>query len=228
MTTFSIRTLAMGALIAVTVAGTAFAQSASPILNSLEVRQLIASGEPADNAKLSAHFAALAERSAAEAKRHASMAQAYIGNPNRNTGIGMRLHCTRLAELNTETAATLRALAEHHQKLAAGVASTPPSGASRFQGGAGAPEPTDKDLAAMAAKAVTPADHKALAEYFTTLAARYTATANEHVTIAAAYRGTKIAQAADHCDRLIATSRESAKEAIAAADMHRQLANLGR
>jgi hypothetical protein len=41
-------------------AGNALSQTASPILNTLEVQKLVASGEPADNAKLSAHFAALA------------------------------------------------------------------------------------------------------------------------------------------------------------------------
>ena len=65
----------------------------------------------------------------------------------------------------------------------------------------------------MAAKAGTPADHRALEEYFLTLAKRYTAEANEHVAMAQAYRGTRIAQAAVHCDRLVGLSRDAAKEA---------------
>ena len=52
-----------------------------------------------------------------------------------------------------------------------------------------------KQLNAMAAKAGTPDDHHALEEYFVTLAKRETAEANEHVALAQAYRGTRIAQA---------------------------------
>ena len=59
----------------------------------------------------------------------------------------------------------------------------------------------------MAAKASTPADHHALEEYFLTLAKRYTADANEHAATANTYRGTKIAQAAVHCDRLVTLSQ---------------------
>jgi hypothetical protein len=228
MTTFSIRTLALGTLAVAAFAGSALAQTGSPILNTLEVRRLVASAAPGDNAMLSAHFGALADRYTAEAARHTAMAQSYVGNSNRNTGGGMSVHCKRLAELNADSAKTLRELAAYHMKLAAGIESTPPRGAAKFQGGAGAPEPTEKELAAMAAKAVTPADHRGLEEYFTTLAARYTGTANEHVALAQAYRGTKIAQAAAYCDRLIATSRESAQEATAAAAMHKQLANVAR
>ena len=53
----------------------------------------------------------------------------------------------------------------------------------------------------MAAKASTPAEHRALEEYFLTLAKRYTADATEHAAMANAYRGTRIAQAAVHCDK---------------------------
>ena len=117
----------------------------------------IARNAPADNAKLSAHFAALADRYAAEARRHTVMAQSAVGNPNRSTGGGMSMHCKRLAELNTQSAATLRELAVHHKALAAGAASTPPEGGAQYQGGAGASTPTESDLKALAAKAATPA-----------------------------------------------------------------------
>ena len=80
----------------------------------------------------------------------------------------------------------------------------------------------------MAAKASTPADHRALEEYFLTAAKRYTADANEHATMAAAYRGTKIASAAVHCDRLVTLSRDAAKEANAAAARHKELAGIAR
>ena len=210
-------------------AGTATAQDkANSMLNTLEVRQLVARAEPADNARLSAHFSALADRYTAEARRHLSMSQSFVGNPSRNLGTGMSVHCKRLAELNTESATTVRELAAYHEKLAAGAPATPPRDGARFQGGAGASEPTEKELNALAAKAGTPAEHHALEEYFLTLAKRYTTAADEHVTLAATFRGTKIAQASAIHDHLARLARDSAKEATAAAEMHKQLANVAR
>jgi hypothetical protein len=60
---------------------------------------------------LSAHFSALAERYVAEAARHTSMSRSFVGNPSRNLGTGLSVHCTRLADLNTQSATTLRDLA---------------------------------------------------------------------------------------------------------------------
>ena len=228
MTTFQFRRLAVGTLGILLLAGAAAAQATSPILNTLEVQKLVASGEPGDHTTLSAHFTALADRYAAEARRHESMARSFVGNPNRNTGSGMSIHCRRLAELNKESAAMLRELAAHHQKLAAGTASTPPRAGARFQAGAGAAEPTEQELNALAANATTPADHRALSEYFQAAARRYTADANTHAAVAASYRGTKIAQAATHCDRIVSVSRDAAAEATAAAEMHARLATITR
>ena len=224
----SIRSIAVGTLTFVALGGAAAAQTlSSPILNTLEVRKLVSSTEPADNARLSAHFAALADRYAADARRHNAMAQAFIAAPTRRTPSNTAAdHCKRLAALNTKSADTLRELSAHHNKLVAGSPSTPPKGSERFQGGAGAPEPSDAELSALATKANTPADHRALQEYFLSAAKRYTADANEHIVMAAAYRGTRIAQAAVHCDRLVDLSRDEAKEATAAAEMHGQLARL--
>ena len=210
-------------------AGTVTAQDKpNSLLNTLEVRQLVARAEPADNARLSAHFSALADRYTAEARRHLSMSQSFVGNPSRNLGTGMSVHCKRLAELNTESATTVRELAAYHEKLAAGAPATPPRDGARFQGGAGASEPTEKELTALAAKAGTPAEHHALEEYFLTLAKRYATAADEHVTLAATFRGTKIAQASAIHDHLARLARDSAKEATAAAEMHKQLANVAR
>jgi hypothetical protein len=228
MTRFTLRTLAIGTLAILMFAGHAASQTASPILNTLEVQKLVASDTPSDNAALSAHFAALADRSAAEASRHTAIAQASGGNPNRNVGAGMAMHCKRLAELETQSAATLRELAAHHEARAAGAVSTPPAAAARFHSGEGAAEPTDAELKTLAAQAATPADHRALQEYFLTLEKRYTSDAKSHGAIALSYRGTRIAQAADHCERIVANARASAKEASAAAELHAQLANLAR
>jgi hypothetical protein len=84
----------------------------------------------------------------------------------------------------------------------------------------------------MAAKASTPADHRALEEYFLTLAKRYTGEAADHKAMASAYRGLPrspgwAAGAAAHCDRLATLSGESANEAAGAAAMHKQLAGVG-
>jgi len=221
--------LAIAAAALLTLAGHVAAQDKpTAVLNSLEVRQLVARADPADDVRLAAHFSALANRYTAEAKRHISMAQSFIGNPSRNLGTGMSAHCKRLADLNTQSATTVRELAAYHQKLASGAPATPPSDGARFQAGAGAPEPTEKELNALAAKASTPTQHRALEEYFQTLAKRYTNEANEHVTLAQTYRGTRIAQAAVHHDRLAGLARDAAKEATAAAEMHSGLAGVAR
>lgn len=229
MRTTYIRSLALSAAVLLSVSGTAASEEKSiGLLNTLEVKQLVTRGEPGDNARLSAHFSALANQFTAEAKRHTSMSQSFAGNPSRSLGTGMSTHCKQLADLNTQSVSTARELSAYHGKLADGTPATMPRDAAGFHEGAGAPEPTEKELNALAAKARTPAEHKALEEYFVTLAKRYTKEANEHVALAQSYRGTKIAQAAVHHDRLAALARDSAKESTAAAEMHKQLADVAR
>ena len=229
MRTLSIRIAAGAALVLATLVSSANAQATSPILNALEVQKLVASTDPADNARLSAHFAALAERYTREATRHDAMAQAFIASPTRRTPTNTAAdHCKRLAGLNTQAANSLRELAAYHEKRAAGAVAAVPKGAARFQAGAGAPEPSDDELTALAGRASTPADHHALEEYFQTAAKHYREAVNEHSSMAQAYRGTRIAQAAVHCDRLVSLSRDEAKEATEAAAMHKQLAGAAR
>ena len=229
MRTLHLRSLAGAAAALLILAGIATAQDTpNALLNTLEVQQLVARAEPADNALLAAHFSALAERFSAEARRHTAMSQSFAGNPNRNVGTGMGLHCKRLADLNTQEATTLRELATYHADLVGGKDVTPPAGSARYQSGAGAPAPTDKELADLAAKANTPADHHGLEEYFQTLAGRYDADAKAHVSFAAGLRGTRIEHTAALHDRLASLSRDAAKEARAAADMHKQLATIAR
>ena len=220
----------VSALALFTFVGGASAQTtSSAVLNSLEVQKLIKRAEPADHARLEVHFAVLAEQYAADAKRHSAMAQAFIASPIRRTAANSAAdHCKRLEQLNLQSAATVRELAAYHEGLAAGKVSAVPRGAARFEGGAGATAPTAEELGALAAKATTPADHRGLEEYFLTSAKRYTADGKEHVAMAGAYRGTRLAGAAVHCDRLIELSRDSAKEATAAAAMHKQLAGVTR
>jgi hypothetical protein len=234
MRTVDFRSLSIAAVAVLMFAGTVAAQEKpSGLLNTLEVQQLVRRGEPSDSARLAAHFTALAERYVAEAKRHTSMAQSFVGNPSRTLGTSLSVHCKQLADLNTRSATELRELATYHQKLASGATASKPAGGARFEGGAGASAPTDQEFTAMAAKASTAAEHRALEEYFLTLAKRYTTEAADHKAMASTYRGLPRSPgwavgAAAHCDRLVILSGEAANEAAGAAAMHKQVAGVGR
>jgi hypothetical protein len=134
------RSLSIAAVAVLTFAGNVAAQEQpSALLNSLEGQQLVKRAEPGANARLAAHVTALADRYAAEATRHTSMARSFLGNPSRNHGTRMSAHCKQLADLNPKSATELRELAPYHPKLASGVTATPPAAGARFEGGAGAP-----------------------------------------------------------------------------------------
>ena len=207
------------------------AQTSSGVLNSLEVKRLVTDGSPAANAALAKHFAALADKYAAEAKAHGVMASAYSGNPNHSLGASMGLHCRKLAELATDSAKTAREMVTYHTDLAAGAAPEAPKGAAAFDAGKGAPAPTAEEVKRLAAAAHTPSDHRALEEYFLTLAKQKTAEASAHATMANSYRVSAQRRgwefAAMHCDSLAKQARDAAKEATASAELHRQLANVG-
>ena len=213
------------------MAGPLAAQTGSGILNSLEVKRLVTEGTPAANATLAKHFAALADRYAAEATAHTTMANAYTGNPNHSLAGSMGVHCKKLAELATDSAKTAREMVTYHTNLAAVAAPEAPKGAAAFDAGKGAPAPTPEEVKRLATAAHTPSDHRALEEYFLTLAKQKTAEANEHATMAQTFRvsGSRSnAQfAAMHCDSLAKLARDAAKEATASAELHRQLANVG-
>jgi hypothetical protein len=218
--------LALPALALLIFAGTAAAQVKSPaILSALEVRQLVTSASPADNQRLSAHFTALAAQYSTEAKRHTSMAQGFVGNPNHSLASGMSPHCERLAGLNTQSATAASELAAYHQKLAAGAPATAPASGGGLEAGAGARGPTDQDLNTLTARASTPADHADLESYFLSLEKRYAADAKAHASMAQLYRSnTRLAGAGVHCDRLAQLSQKAANEAAGAAAMHKKLA----
>lgn len=226
MKTFT-ATVFLAALAFGAVASVAAQQPASSdLLTASQVRQLIASAQPADHARLRAHFDALAAKYTADAAQHTAMARAAGGNPNRRAGGDPSGHHNRLAALAKESAGITRELATHHGQLAAGVASTAPRGSTRFEQGAGAPAaPSEKQLLDLAAKARTPAEHGELAEYYQTLAKQYSTDAADHSAMAAAYRGTRSGTPmASHCDRLVQIARDEAKEATALAADHRQMA----
>ena len=223
--------LLIAATAVLAVAGPLSAQTSSGVLNSLEVKRLVTEGTPAANATLARHFAALADKYGAEAAAHTAMASAYSGNPNHSIAGSMGVHCKKLAELATDSAKTAREMVTYHTDLAAGAKPEPPKGASAFDTGKGASAPTPDDVKRLAAAAHSPSDHRALEEYFLTLAKQKTAAANEHATMANTFRvsgqrrGSEFA--AMHCDSLAKLARDAAKEATASAELHRQLANVG-
>ena len=224
------RSLVVVALATLTPASNLSAQNTpSALLNEAEVRQLIVRGEPADHARLSTHFTAMAQRYTTDATRHEAMGQAFSGNTKlAHMAASQREHCRQLSARNLESAATLRELAAHHSKLAAGTASDPPKGSERFESSPDARVETDAELARLAATAETAADHRALDGYFTVLAARYDREANESAAYAKTWRGmTRNPSApgvAATWDRLARQQREAATEARAAAAMHKEQA----
>jgi hypothetical protein len=200
----------------------------SGLLNTLDVRTLVARSDPLDHDRLFAHFRVLWDRDLTEAERHESMACSVLGNPNRSFDAGPSEHCRQLANLNRRSAKTLRELALYHKQLAEGIPATLPPGAARYEGGAGAPEPTDQELAALAAQARTRTDHLTLEEYLRAVAARHTRTANAHMMHALTYRGGRFAHAAVHHEHVASVAREAARRATTAAERQRQYAALGR
>ena len=221
------KTIALSLATLAALAGIASAQTeSSAVLNTLEVRQLVVSAEPADHIRLSMHFSAVSTEYSAEAARHREMSCALAANPNRWSP-GMASYCTRLADWYAHAAAVVLELAAHHFSLADGFSSFVPLEAAPFENGLGAREPTAIDVKIFEARARTRADHLALEEYFLEAARKHTAVAEDHVAMGNAYRGSRIAQTATHCDRMIEEAREAAWTARAAATKHRGLATIG-
>ena len=194
------------------------AQAQSKPLTAAEVNRLIATGGPTDHARLSAHFTALAERQAADVKIHTAMQQAYA-NSGKPSGLGMVNHCKAMVGRAQESAGSLKELAAYHSKLAGGATAS-----SGYVLEPATGRPSDAELTRLAATAETAADHRALQNYFTSVATRDEREAADHAAYAKTWRGlTKVAayqtQAAAH-DRTAEQLREAAKEARAAAAMH--------
>ena len=200
--------------------------ASSDLLTASQVRQLIASAQPADHARLRAHFEVLSDQYAADADRHTALAGAAGGNPNRTSGAAARAHHTELARLAKESAGITQELATHHGQLAAGAPSTAPRDSVGFEKGVGAPAvPSERQLLELAAKARTPAEHGELVEYYNSLVKQYSTAATEHSAMAAVYLGTKSGTSmAPHCDRLARIARQEVKEATALAAEHKRLA----
>jgi hypothetical protein len=225
MRNITIRTVVAACALSLLAGGAALAQDQpSPVLNALELRQLVDRAEPADHARLSAHFGALAERYATDAKQHDRMAQASSGQAAKSSNAGLVAHCRSLAKFNRELENAARALVTFHTARAAGASVAAPTKTRGLESGTGASKPKDDELAEFAAKAAQTNDHRALSDYFTTLAARYSADADRHQAMSASYgTNSRLAGMVPHCDRLAKAARGAAKEAQVAASMHKQL-----
>ena len=224
MRTLYLRSLPLVVFAALTVTPNLTAQSkpAAPLTAS-EVSQLISRGDPADHARLSAHFNALAERQAADVKMHTGMQLAYA-NSGKPSGISMVNHCKAMVGRGQEAAGSLRELSAYHSKLAGGA--TIQGGFAVLAPSSG--RPSDAELTRLAATADTAADHRSLETYFTSVATRDEREAADHAAYAKTWRGlTKVSgastQAAAH-NRVAEQLREAAKEARAAASMHKDQA----
>jgi len=233
MTVIRSCSIAVGVFAVAAFATQAAAQATqSGILTNLEVRQLITRGEPADHARLRGHFTALADQYEADAKQHNAMARAFLLNPGRRVAANRSSdHCKRLEDLATQSAATVRELAAHHGRMAAGIPSTAPDNGARFEAGEGARVAWahEKEIHDLAANARTAADHRAIEEYFDSVEKQYSKAVTEHVAMAQAYRAAPNRRGGDpaaHCDRLVKLSRDAAKEAGAVAAEHKQLAQI--
>ena len=223
MTPFSVSTFAIVATFAAGLTSALNAQdkSAAP-LSTVEIQQLISRGQPADHAQLSAHFTALADEQAADAKRHTAMQQAYAGS-NKAGAVSMSAHCKQLASRSQTSAASLRELAAYHSKLAAGAKAEAPSPAATT-----GRTPTDAELVRLAGSAESAADHRALESYFASIANRYDREAADHAAYAKTWQGlNRVPASADQAtlhDKEAAARREAAAEARTAASMHRDMA----
>ena len=226
MRTNSVRSVVAACAFSVVAGGAARAQSQpSLVLNALELRQLVERAEPADHARLSAHFGALAERYATDARQHERMAQASHGQAGKSSNVGVAAHCRTLAAYDRELEEGARALATFHTGRAAGASVATPAHTHGLESGLGASKANDQELADFSAKAAATKDHRALADYFNTLAERYSADADGHQAMAAWYGSpnSRLAGMVPHCDRLARTARAAATEAHAAAAMQTQL-----
>jgi hypothetical protein len=201
----------------------------SDVLNTVELRQLVERAAPADHVRLRAHFEALAERYRREAIQHERMAQASAGQPAKSSNVGLVAHCRSLAKADRELEKGAQALAAFHGGRAAGASVPPPANTRGLESGVGATKPSAAELDEFAEKAAKANDHRALADYFATLAGRYTADADAHTGMATLYgSNSRLAGMAPHCERLAKTARGAATEASTAAAMHKELLGAAR
>ena len=220
--------IALAAVMFAAVTTGASAQDRSALLTSIDVKRLVANDRPADHARLSDHFVALADKYTNDARRDRQIARIMTGNPNHPPAVPPGVRWTRLADSAEATAVTLRELSAHHDRLAAGRRSDAPPNSARFEAGYGAPAPTEAYVQELASNARTRADHLSLADHFTAVAETQTNNARKQAAAAQASRGavsrTGSGTPASHYDLMAERYRDKANEARAEAAKHRQLA----
>ena len=219
--------LAGAALLALTTA--AAAQDRSSLLTIIQVKELVASNRPADHARLRDHFAALADKYTTDARRYRATASTMSGNPNHPPAVPPGARWTTAAQQAEKSASLARELSAHNERLAAGRESQAPADAGRFEAGEGALAPTAAQLDEFSANARTPAQHRSLAEYFTTVSDQQTAAAKRYTSLAQTYRAQVRKGGGDPAldfDRLAEQARDSASHARAEATKHAQLAQV--
>jgi hypothetical protein len=215
----------------IAIVGTAAAQTPSGVLNTLDVQRVVAVDTPAGHAALGRHFVALAHRYAGDAAHFTALSAAPPGNPNHALTVAPDPRRVRQADAAALLARSARAMASYHQMLSMGWTPSAPVDRALFDGGFGAAIPTTTEVERAVASARTTVDHRTLVEYFLTVEARETASANDHAMQARMFRvsgprgGAEFA--AMHCDGLAKLSRSAAARASAAALLHRQLASIG-
>lgn len=227
MRTIYIR-IALAALMFAALTSGSSAQDRTALLPSIEVRRLAANDRPADHARLRDHFAALADKSTNDARRDRQIARIMIGNPNHPPAVSPGVRWLKLADAADASAATLRELSAHHDRIAAGSHSDAPPNSARFEAGYGAPAPSESYVHVLASSARTRADHLSLADYFTAVADTETNKARKQAAAAQAYRGpigrTGSGAPASHYDLMAERFRDKANQARAEAAKHRELA----
>ena len=229
MRTIFARTMLAGlALVSLTTA--AAGQDRSRLLTRIQVKELVTSSRPADQARLRDHFAALAEKYTADARHYRTTAYTMGGNPNHPPAVPPGARWTRAAQQAEKSASIARELSAHHDRLAAERVSQAPADAGRFEAGEGAPAPTAAQLDELSASARTPAQHRSLAEYYTRMSDQQVTTARRYASLARTYRAQARKGGGDpaiHFDRLARQARQSASHARAEATKHTQLAQVG-
>ena len=227
MRTIYIRIVLAVLMCAAVITG-ASAQDRPALVTSIEVRRLAANDRPADHARLRDHFAALADKYTNDARRDRQVARIMTGNPNHPPAVSPGVRWLKLADAADASAATLRELSAHHDRIAAGGHSDAPPNSARFEAGYGAPAPSESYVHELVSGARTRADHLSLADYFTAVAETATNNARKQAAAAQAYRGpisrTGGGTPASHYDLMAERYRDQATQARADAAKHRQLA----
>jgi hypothetical protein len=201
------------------------------VLNTFDVQRLVTADTPAAHAMLGKHFGALADKYAADAARSRALATVPAGNPHHAAPVGANPRRVRQADAAMSLSDAARSVAAYHQFLSIGSNPSAPPDRTAFDGGLGATVPTNAEVKQAVASARTGADHHVFAEYFLTVAARESTSANEHRMQARMFRVSGRRRGADcaamQSDRLEKLARAAAKNASAKALLHRQLASIG-